>query len=112
MNAFKDAAKKRKAQPGGALKKQEKDKATNESKAKIIDSDSKGYEKAPQSKKSEEIDALLDEITGDKKPLKKSATLYLSQDNLSELKKRAKKAGISSSEFMDKLMTKLFSTNK
>ena len=96
MNAFKEAAKKRKTAPGGAEKEPE---------VEVVPSQEiEETEKEPTG----EIAALLSGIGGEKKPQKKSSTLYLSATNLGELKKRAKKAGVSSSEFLDKVLTKLF----
>ena len=95
MNAFKEAAKKRKTAPGGAEK---------EVPQVVISEETLPEKKEPAG----EIQALLSGIEGERRPQKKSSTLYLSTTNLNELKKRAKKAGVSSSEFLDKVLTKLF----
>jgi len=51
---------------------------------------------------------LLGTIGEEKKPARRSASLYLSDSNLAELKKRSKAAGLSASEYLDQLLTKIF----
>lgn len=54
------------------------------------------------------IEIPLDEIGAPKKPKKKSTTLYLSERAISELKTRGKKVGLSSSEYLDEILKRVF----
>lgn len=103
-NLYKDADKRRKVIPGGAEKPQEP------SKAEVGETPARTAEN-PVSEAVEPSKAIVDllgTIGEERKPVRKSASLYLSETNLQELKKRAKASKLSASEYLDQLLAKLF----
>ena len=52
--------------------------------------------------------SLLSEIKSERRPKKRSTTLYLSDNVLAELRKLSKKEGMSASEYLDALLKRAF----
>lgn len=70
-------------------------------------------QEAPQAEKEQvrSEDAVfipLDEIGLNQKPKKKTTSVYLSEDVLDELEKRAKKAKLKPSPYLDELLRRVF----
>jgi len=61
----------------------------------------------PVEKPTDALEDVLNSIKDKKKPSKRSSTLYLSEKNLDWLKQKGDEVGLSSSEYLDQILTML-----
>ena len=114
-NIYKKAAERQKITPGGANVEQEEvvELVVEEKVQPVIEEVVERSE--PPVVETSDADTVLiplDDIGANKKPKKRSSTLYLSESVLDELRKRSKKAGLSSSEYLDEVLKREFSLPK
>lgn len=109
-NIYKKAAERQKIVPGGADVEQEL-KVEVEKVQPVVEEVKVPEPETPVAEASDNDAAVflpLDDIGANKKPKKRSSTLYLSESVLDELRKRGKKVGLSSSEYLDELLKRAF----
>lgn len=104
-NIYKKAAERKKIVPGGA---EVEDETVVVEPNDDIDEKNSAAAVVESSDNTDSVFIPLDDIGANKKPKKRSSTLYLSESVLDELRKRSKKAGLSSSEYLDEVLRRAF----
>ena len=104
-NLYKDADKRRRRVPGGAVTGQD---AKKEEKVVVTPQKEEKPVSEPVEAKMDALEELFTDIGANKKPTKRGSTLYLSTDVIDELAKRSKSVGLSSSEFLDQMLRRAF----
>lgn len=108
-NLYKKAAERQKIVPGGHLDENQEQEILNESVSEEVVRETAEVQDVSD---NASVVIPLDEIGASRRPKKRSSTLYLSEEVLSELRKRSKKVGMSASEYLDELLKRAFGSKE